>query len=158
MSGRGFESVGTGTVLVSCLLAACLVGGIGPVVAPLISNIHIGPRGNIVAMEPLDAYFDNNRTIHADNYDWGIFEHVGDTKTLVVYIYNRGPFDLLLHMTYGEWTPADLGQYMQLSWDAENRTLQKYQETGVNIQLYHNATYYNNTAFNFNIVISGDEV
>jgi len=161
MSGRGFESIGTGMILVSCLLVAVLVGGAGPVIAEFVSSIssrYFSSHGNLMASEHLSIYFDDGRTIEANNYDWGTFNQVGDTKTLVLYIYNRGPFDMRLNMTYDGWTPANFGQYMNLTWNGENYSLPKYNQVGVTLTLNHTVTYENNIDFNFVIHINGNEI
>ena len=129
MSGKGFESVTIGSVLVAIMLIA----GVAAASVQMMTNLF--SAGSIYNYHTLvKAYFDSNCANEIDTINWTAVN--GNTSlslyqnySTMIWIRNNGNTNATrLNLTATGWSPAGLN-VSQIGWNRENKTLHCKNET-----------------------------
>jgi len=120
--------------------------------ALLLSLYVIRNTGNIGTVN-VQVFADEACTVPLVEIDWGTI-YVGQSKSNIGYVWCDSPELLTLSMTYGNFTPAEAGDILTLTWNLENATLQPRTPLQAVFTLaVGNAT--SNMNFTFDILVMG---
>ena len=99
-----------------------------------ISTIRlIGNRGRI-EVEGVGVYSDLNCTTPVTYLDWGNLEPAS-TKNQTIFVRNEGNRPTSLFLATTDWNPANLSQYMHLTWNYKSQTIYTYETIQVTLTL-----------------------
>jgi hypothetical protein len=114
----------------------------------------INNEGNLRTVG-VGVYWDPECTQNVTTIDWGYLD-LGDTTNVTVYINNEGSTPLILTMTHENWDPTSAPQYITLTWNRENHTLNTG-HTPATLTLTTSPDTTGITDFSFDIIITGTE-
>lgn len=80
-----------------------------------IDNFNIPSLGNIKTIG-VEAYWDPNRENKTETLDWGTI-WIGTSKNMTLYIRSVSNYKVTLNLNATNWIPANISDYMTLSWD-----------------------------------------
>lgn len=109
--------------------------------------------GSVKAVN-VQVYWDLQCTQVVGEVDWG-FPEPGESREITIFVKNTGNYPLTLGMTYGNWSPAEAGNYITLSWDKEGAAIGVDEVVQALLTLDVSASITGITDFSFNIVIAG---
>ena len=89
--------------------------------------------------------------------DWGTLTP-NQTATKTIQITNNGTTNITLTYTTQEWNPPETEQYITLTWNYTNQTIQPNQTTTIQLTLYIKPEIHDITNFQFTITITATEV
>ena len=100
------------------------------------------------------VYYDQNCTMQVASIDWGILER-SSCATKTVYSKSLSNVDVTLHVYADNWNPPECEQYMALTANPNNATVQPKEAVMISLTLNiaHNIT--DITTFSFDIVFLG---
>ena len=84
------------------------------------NNVRIRNQGKLYVVG-VAAYKNVDCTVKAETVDWGTF-YAGDDVYRTIYLRNEGNMPFVLNLVFGNWTPANAGNFMSLTWDYANDT------------------------------------
>ena len=113
----------------------------------------LSSRGSIKAAN-IQVYRDIQCTQVIDELDWG-FPEPGESIERTVFIKNTGNYPLTLSMSYGNWSPAEAGNHITLSWDREGAAVGVGDVVQAVLTLDVSASISGITNFSFDIFIEG---
>ena len=70
----------------------------------------------------VEAYWDPNRENKTETIDWGTI-WPGSSKNVTFYIRSVSNFEATLNLNATNWNPANISDYMNLSWDYNGTTI-----------------------------------
>lgn len=119
----------------------------------------IGNKGRI-EVEGVGVYSDLNCNTPIDHIDWGSLEPAS-TKNQTIFVRNEGNSPTSFFLATTDWNPANLSQYMHLTWNYEFQTVYPYETIQVTLTLtassspeFHNYVISNSIShFDFSIII-----
>jgi hypothetical protein len=117
------------------------------------SSVRIVGRGAVKAVG-VGVFWDVNCTNVATEIDWGLVEpgyHVNAT----IYLKNEGNAPITLSLDTGNWNPSNASDYITLSWDYANQTLDPQAVLKTKLTLAVSSDVTGITNFTFDIVITG---
>lgn len=120
-------------------------------------SAELTTSGNVKTIG-VDVYADPALTQPLTHIDWG-FADPNSTVVRTCYIVNNGNFPITLNMTTSDWSPANITNYMELSWDREGWILYEGQSIQAIFTLSISADVWASGArdFSFKITIIGYE-
>ena len=86
-----------------------------------IDNLSISSFGNIRTIG-VEAYWDSNCENKTETIDWGTI-CPGSSQNVTLYIRNVSNIKTTLHLNISDLNPADISEYINLSWDYEGSSL-----------------------------------
>jgi hypothetical protein len=98
--------VATASVAVSSLISIML---------SKVDNLTIPTLGNIKTIG-VEAYWDPNLENKTEVLDWGILS-VGLSRNVTFYVRSISNYKITLNLNVTDWMPANISDYMTLSWD-----------------------------------------
>jgi len=122
----------------------------------LSQTLSIGSRGTIQATIGVGVYGDISCSSPVPSVDWGTVEP-GSTKNFTIYIRNEGNVAVTLFVYADNWNPLDASNYMSLSWDYANQTIDPQEIVQSTLTLSTSPAIEGITNFNFNILIEVNE-
>jgi hypothetical protein len=133
-------------VLVSIAMATCVAG--------LLTSETRVPSAGIVKTVGVGAFWDINCTSRVTEIDWGVVEpgyHVNST----IYLKNEGNAPITLYLDTENWSPSNASNYITLSWDYANQTVDPGAVMKINLTLIVSVNITDITNFSFDIIIVG---
>jgi hypothetical protein len=122
----------------------------------IINYLRIPNTGKIKAIQ-LEIYKDADCTTPLIQINWGNVSP-SESYQYEAYIINKGNIPLTLTMKTENWNPSNAKDYITLTWDRENATLQPNSPLKATFTLTIASTIPTNiTNFYFEIVIYGNE-
>jgi len=106
------------------LIVALLSIAVTTTISIMLSNIHnltIPSLGNIKTIG-VEAYWDPNCENKTETIDWGIM-WPGSSKNVTLYIRSVSNVKTTLHLSTSDLNPADISEYINLSWNYEGSRL-----------------------------------
>jgi hypothetical protein len=125
------------------------------VTAGIIVTQTIPSNGTITGVN-LGVYLDSDCTQNCTTISWGSI-CPGDSVNRTVYLKNTGDVPITLAINAENWAPGEADEYLTLSWDREDTTLQADQAISANLILSAASNTADLTDFSFDIVITGLE-
>ena len=127
----------------------------------LLSMRLIGTRGRINAPPNIGIYEDSNCTSSLSYINWGSLEP-GMARNVTMYIRNEGTGGTSLSLSTTNWQPANISDYMNLTWTHGGRALLPHEVFTVTLTLWSSASpdfaeyliAYDVRDFSFDIVIN----
>jgi hypothetical protein len=135
------------------LVYSLLLSALGPVVSTLQTNRTFGNTGSVKAIG-VGVYWDQSCTNTVQSFNWGMIEP-NSTQSLVCYVRNEGDQIVTLTMYTSNWNPASAAQYITLSWNLQNATLNVGQVRTATFTLAVSASVQGITSFSFDTTIIG---
>jgi hypothetical protein len=118
---------------------------------------NISSAGSVTVSANLGVYSDSNCQTPLTTIDWGTLSP-GGSVTKTVYIKNTGSgVSLNLNMTPSNWSPANVNNYLTLTWNPTSATLGPGASTAATITLTVSSTITDVTNFSVQINISGSQ-
>ncbi len=96
-------------------------------------------------------YIECNETLN--EIDWGVLEP-GSSNTRACYIHNNGSSPSTLSMNTSDWDPPEAQDYLILSWDYGNQSIDVREVVQVTFTLHVDASIEGITDFKFLIMIA----
>lgn len=115
-------------------------------------TLSIGSRGTVKTVG-VGVYWDSSCSSAVSFVDWGTVEP-GSTKNVTIYVRNEGNDAVNLFMFADNWNPSDASNYMALSWDYANQTIDPQEVVQTTLTLSTSSSMEGITDFSFDIVIS----
>ena len=136
------------------LLVAALVG-VATVASIGLTQRRIPSRGTVyIKVLGVEVYWDPECTSTVTEIDWGTLEP-SDVTSKTLYVKNTGNAAVTLSMATENWTPAEAGTYITVTWDIEGSTLNAGATLMASITLRVSAEISGISDFSVEIVISG---
>ena len=139
---------------VALILYTLSLGLLGPMVSAALRNQTISNTGSVKAIG-VGVYWDQSCTDAVTSINWGILEPDSNvTRTL--YIRNEGNTEATLSMVTSNWNPSNASDYMTLTWDYGDQTLNANEVIEVKLTLSVSANIAGITSFSFDITIAAN--
>ena len=122
-------------------------------------TIHSTGTINVVTPEPtigLGIFSDSGCTIPLSAIQWGTM-NPGATIHSTVYLKNTGNVNIKLNCVFSNWNPAAADNYLDISWDCENRVIQPGQKVTAIFTLVISPNITGITTFSVDINISATQ-
>lgn len=126
---------------------------ISQVASPIITEKTVGNVGSVKAIG-VGVYWDENCTSEVSFIDWGMLEP-DSIENVTVYIRNEGNSVASLSMETSNWNPSNASNYMALSWDYSEQSINPDDVVRITFTLSISATIEGITNFSFDITIVG---
>lgn len=121
-------------------------------------NKNLSSEGSIIVSADLGVYSDSTCQIPITTIDWGSLSP-GESVTKTVYIKNTGSgISLNLSMSPSNWNPANVDNYMTLTWDPTVPTLAPGASTAATLTLTVSSSIIDITTFDVQITIVGTQL
>lgn len=117
------------------------------------SSVRIAGRGAVKAVG-VGVFWDVNCTNVVTEIDWGLVEP-GYQVNATIYVRNEGNAPITLSLDTENWDPSNASNYITLSWDYTNQTVDPGTVINVNLILVVSSNVTGITNFSFDIVITG---
>ena len=147
------EGIVAGAALTLVLYTLSL-GLLGPIVSAALRNQTISNTGSVEAIG-VGVYWDQSCADTVTSIDWGVLEPDSNV-TRTVYIRNEGNTEATLSMVTSNWNPSNASDYMTLSWDYGDQTLNANEVIEVKLTLSVSASIVGITSFSFDITIAAN--
>lgn len=141
------------------VLAIALTGiTVSVLAASLLMAYQRVPNYGSVKSVGVGVYEDEECTRNVTEIDWG-FLIPGSSFTREVWIKNTGNVEIVLNMTTEGWSPAEVRNYLTLTWDYEGQVLNASQVVRAvfTLSVSETITETDIESFSFDIVITGIE-
>lgn len=138
------------TAIISILTAISLLSGLA--YSALQISMATPSHGTVKTIN-LKAFQDPECTIPLNVIEWGMLEP-GDSYTFECYLLNDGSAPSTLTMHTENWNPTEASNYLTLTWDAENKTLQPKSPLMATFSLNVNPDIQGIEEFSFDIIIT----
>lgn len=136
-------------ILIGCALSLSMLT---QAMSSMQANMKISNQGALKTVG-VGVYWDAGLTNKVSSIDWGILEpSLNVNKT--VYIRNEGNAAATLSMTTSNWSPSNATNYITLSWNYSNQTLNVNEAIQVKLTLAVSSTIAGITNFSFDITIA----
>ena len=123
-------------------------------VAALLTSETRVPSVGIVKTVGVAAFWDINCTSRVTEINWGLVEpgyHVNAT----IYLRNEGNAPITLSLDTKNWSPSNASNYIILSWDYTDQTMDPGTVMKINLTLAVSPNVTGITNFTFDIIITG---
>jgi len=137
----------TPVVIIALVIAAVLVGAL------VYYNYKISSSGRIKAIG-IAVYADEAGTIPVSSINWGTIPP-GGQSIATVYCKNTGNAPINMTMFTDNWNPAGAADYITLSWDYADQTINPSAILRVVFTLNVSPSVFGFTEFSFDITITG---
>lgn len=137
-------AVSVGAAIVIIAIAAI-------VVYPFESTYSVKASGKIVGLGVM-IYEDETLSTVLTFLDWGVIEP-GETKEIPCYIQSLSNVPAYLTFETSEWQPINASDYIFLSWNYDNSTLQPYEAREVIFSLYVSEDISGIEEFSFSVTV-----
>ena len=137
-------------VLVTFVLALYLVNSL---LGQLTFRTTIGSQGAVKTFG-VGVYWDSGCSSPVSSVDWGLIES-DSAYNVTTYIRNEGNFATTLFLDVENWNPEDASNYLTLTWDYDNETIDPNETVRITLTLLTSSGMEEITSFSFDIVISG---
>jgi hypothetical protein len=107
-------------LVLSCLIVLLIV----TLVVAIRREIYLQNTSRIITLN-LYIWEDKNCSIPLNEINWGNVSN-GENKTYVAYITTEGNTEAILHCWIDSWKPEGIEKYINLTWNAENKTIYPY--------------------------------
>lgn len=97
------------------------------------SNLVIPSVGRITALG-VEAYWDRNLENKTETFDWGTV-YPGVSNNVTLYLRSISNIETTLYLNTTEWNPANISNYMTLSWNYNETTIQPGETIEVTLTL-----------------------
>jgi hypothetical protein len=148
------------------VLAIAVIGVVASGFGVLVANRTIPNTGNIKVVTPppppppqtvqLGIYSDSGCTTVLSSIPWGTLDPGGSTSA-TVYLRNEGNVQVMLSMTYGNWTPSSASSYFTLSWNRQSYVLSVGSVVQATLTLNVSSSISGITTFSFDITITATQ-
>lgn len=137
------------------LLLACV--GIASVVGLSIVQRRIPSSGTVyVVTLGIDVFWDETCTNAIAEIVWGTLEP-GDVVSKTIYVKNSGNAAVVLSMVAENWLPIEAGNFISITWDAEESILSAGGVKMANLTMNVSSSIAGITDFSVDISIQGAE-
>jgi len=153
-------------VTIGAVLAIAIMGVVASALGVLVANRTIPNTGNIRVVTPppppppqtvqLGIYSDSGCTTVLSSISWGTLDPGGSTSA-TAYLKNEGNVQVMLSMTYGNWTPSSASSYFTLSWDRQSYVLSVGSVVQATLTLSVSSSISGITTFSFDIIITATQ-
>ncbi len=134
-------------------LVVSVVAAASAVTALLTTQKTISGTGSIKGVG-LGVYWDPDCTNATSSLDFGLLEP-NSSKSFTLYLENEGNSALTMNMTAENWNPANVTNYMTLTWNREGEQISPDEVIEFVITLSVSEDITGISSFSFDIVISG---
>jgi hypothetical protein len=152
---------------IGAVLAIAVMGVVASALGVLVANRTIPNTGNIRVVTPpppppppqtvqLGIYSDSGCTTVLSSIPWGTLDPGGSTSA-TAYLKNEGNVQVMLSMTYGNWTPSSASSYFTLSWDRQSYVLSVGSVVQATLTLSVSSSISGITTFSFDITITATQ-
>lgn len=126
------------------------------VVVSLLQRQKILAAGGKIKKINVEVYSDPEGTIVLGWMDWGYLE-TNEVKNYTVYVTSTGNFPwITLNMNISEWSPIEAENWINVTWDREDYTFNKFDLVETNFTIAIDSLIPSNiTNFFFTITITG---
>jgi len=114
-------------------------------------TLSIGSKGTVRTVG-VGVYWNSNCSSAVSWVDWGTVEP-GSTKNVSIYLRNEGNDDVSLFVVADNWYPPDASNYMTLSWDYADQTIDPQEVVQATLTLSTSSGMEGITDFSFDIII-----
>jgi hypothetical protein len=151
VKSREFVVAGALLILVTYTLALSLGSQVfaGGSVDPPSNEVN---NTGIVATSGIGVYNNSECTTKLEEIDWGVLEP-GSSNSRACYIHNDGSSPSTLNMSTDFWKPPEARDYLTLSWDYGNQSIDVDEGVPVTFTLDVDASIEGITDFEFQIII-----
>jgi len=137
------------------IVAVAIIGMVASVLAVLVASQTFNNAATIKTVG-VGVYSDSSCTHKVMSLDWATLSP-GENKTKTVYVKNEGSVRILLSMSVGNWTPLTAANYMSVTWNRQNSSLDAGYIVSANITLSISQSITGIVNFTFEITIIGTE-
>lgn len=102
----------------------------------------------------IGIYSDNECVLDLTSVSWGTLEP-GDMKNVTFYLRNEGDSPIIISLETSNWTPALATNYLDLSWNYQNETIDSNEVIQIKITLAVAPNIEGISDFSFDITIVG---
>lgn len=124
------------------------------------STYTIGSSASVLAPPEIGVYWDITTLDDVTHINWGVINisTVEVSKTVTVYIKNKGNTDFTGSVSTEDWSPSGANNFITLDWDFGSNPLKvgRIRTTQFTLRVSPDIT--GITDFNFTIIITGTEV
>ena len=133
-----------------------------PLMATSLSTLIVENAGKILqaaggggstSTELVKVYWESSCVNVVSSINWGTL-NPGQSKNVAVYVKNFETSPVTLALSTGNWNPASTEQYMTLTWDYGNQTIQAGEVLKVTLTLTVSPSITSITDFSFEIVVT----
>jgi hypothetical protein len=86
-----------------------------------VSYLNIPSVGNVITLG-VEAYWDENCKNNTEEVNWGIIR-LGSSKNVTLYLRSKSNVDAKLNLNTTNWSPANVSNYMNLSWNYNEKPI-----------------------------------
>jgi hypothetical protein len=122
------------------------------VMSSMQTNMKISNQGALKAVG-VGVYLDSGLTNKVSSIDWGVLEP-GSNVNKTVYIRNEGNAAATLSLTTSNWSPSNASNYLTLTWNYGDQTLNVNEAIQVKFTLSASSSVTGITNFSFDITIT----
>lgn len=140
----------------SLFFYALLLILIGATIATFLKSYTVNAKGRVVGIR-VEVYSDSNATTLLNEIDFGFIEP-NETKSYVCYVKSKSNVPAFLTLTTENWNPLNASDYMLLTWDYDNSTLEPDEIREITFSLYVDINVSGIDAFNFDIVVTAKKI
>lgn len=133
----------------------CMVLLVTVTFATYLQFYTVNAEGRVVGIR-LELYEDVNATTLLTSIDWGFIDP-NETKSHTCYVRSKSNVPVYLTLTTENWNPINASDYIVLSWDYDNTTLQPDEIHEVTFSLYVASGISGIDTFSFDIVATAEK-
>jgi len=140
----------------SLFFCALLLILIGATIATYLKSYTVNAKGRVVGIR-VEIYQDANATIPLTLIDWDFIEP-NETKSYVCYVKSKSNVPAYLTLTTESWNPINASEYIFLTWNYDNSTLEPEELREITFSLYVDINISGIDAFSFDIVVTAQKI
>jgi hypothetical protein len=128
-----------------------------------VNHLRIPSVGNVLTLG-VEAYWDENCENETNQVNWGTIG-TGLSKNVTFYLRSKSNVDATLNLNTTNWSPTNVSNYMNLSWNYNETPINPHQVVKVTLTLSASSSYSfidylitnNVEEFSFDIIIYASE-
>jgi len=138
------------------MIALILLSGfmLAQVMSAIQMSRTISNVGTLKMSADIGVYWDASFTNRISTIDWGTLDP-GVTKSFSIYIRNEGNYALTLSMSPSNWSPSTTSNYLTLSWNYNDQTVNPNEYVLVTLTLTVSPSITGISNFNFDLNLVG---
>lgn len=125
-------------------------------IATYLKSYTAHAKGRIVGIR-VEIYQDVNATTLLTEIDWQFVEP-NETKTYTCYVKSKSNVPAYLTLTTESWNPINASEYIFLTWNYDNSTLEPEELREITFSLYVDINVSGIDTFTFDIVVSAKKI
>ena len=141
---------------ISLFFCALLLVLIGATIATFLKSYTVNARGRIVGIR-VEVYQDANATTLLTEIDFGFIEP-DETKNYTCHVKSKSNVPAFLSLTTENWNPLNASDYIFLTWNYDNSTLEPEETREVTFYLYVSPDVSGIDTFTFDIVVTAQKI